>query len=68
MAPELKWRRRIEAGLRVVGPLLDLMLAGIDRASRVLEHDDPDYVPARMAHEGESAPRGLASLPPRRGA
>jgi hypothetical protein len=64
----LKWRGRIEAGLRVVGPLLDLVLAVGDRISRVLERDDPGYVPARMAGEGESAPRGLRAYPRRRDA
>jgi hypothetical protein len=63
--PNLKLRRRIEFGIRVVAPLLDLMLVISDRVSRVLEPDDPDYVPARMAREGESAPRGLRPNPPR---
>jgi hypothetical protein len=39
------------------------MLAVGDRVSRLLEPDDPDYAPARMAHAGESAPRGLTRLP-----
>ncbi len=50
--------------LRVVGPVLDVVLAVGDRISRVLEPDDPDYVPARMAGDGESAPRGLLTYPP----
>jgi hypothetical protein len=58
-APNLKLRRRIELGIRVIAPLLDLMLLVGDRVSRLLEPDDPDYVPARMPREGESAPRGL---------
>jgi len=45
--------------IRVVSPLLDLALAVGDRVSRLLEPDDPDYVPARMPHDGESAPRGV---------
>jgi hypothetical protein len=36
-----------------------VMLAVGDRVSRVLVRSDPDYVPARMPYEGESAPRGL---------
>ena len=52
--------------IRLASPLLDLTIAAWDRVSRVLEPDDPDYIPARLAHDGESAPRGLASLPPRR--
>jgi hypothetical protein len=55
--------RRVERVIRVLAPALDLMLAIGDRVSRVLEPDDPDYAPARMAHAGESAPRGLTRLP-----
>jgi hypothetical protein len=57
--PNPALRRRIEIGLRLLSPVLDLTLLVGDRVSRVLEHDDPDYVPARMPHEGEAAPRGL---------
>jgi hypothetical protein len=57
--PNVKLRRRIETVIRILAPGLDLMLAIGDRLSRGLEPDDPEYVPARMAHEGESAPRGL---------
>jgi hypothetical protein len=35
--------------------------------ARVLEPDDADYGPARMAREGESAPRGLRSFHAQRG-
>jgi hypothetical protein len=52
-------RARIETMIRIVSPLLDLALAVGDRVSRLLEPDDPDYVPARMPHDGESAPRGV---------
>lgn len=45
--------------IRIISPLLDLVLVVGDRVSRVLERDDPHYVPARMPSEGESAPRGL---------
>ncbi len=54
-------RGRIETGIRILSPLLDLLLAVGDRVSRVLERDDPEYVPARMPSEGESAPRGTAA-------
>jgi hypothetical protein len=54
-------RGRIEMMIRIISPLLDLVLVAGDRISRVLERDDPDYVPARMPSEGESAPRGLRS-------
>jgi hypothetical protein len=58
-APNPVLRGRIETVIRVLSPLLDLIIAVGDRVSRVLEPDDPDYVPPRMPSEGESAPRGL---------
>ena len=51
--------RRVERVIGALAPLLDLLLAVGDRASRLLEGDDHDYAPRRMAREGESAPRGL---------
>lgn len=51
--------RRVERVIRALAPVLDLLLAAGDRASRLLERDDRDYAPPRMAREGESAPRGL---------
>ena len=54
--------------IRIVSPLLDLALAVGDRVSRLLEPDDPDYVPARMPHDGESAPRGVPVPQARRAA
>ena len=57
MAPpsptQLAWRRRIEAGLRVAAPALDLLLAAGDRFSRVVARgdDELDMLPA-----GPSAP------------
>ncbi len=61
--PNEKLRRRIETGIRVIAPVLDLVLLVGDRVSRVVEPDDPDYAPVRMAREGQSAPRGLRSKP-----
>ena len=46
---QLLWRRRIEAGLAVVAPALDLLLAAGDRLSRAVERDDLDWVPPRKA-------------------
>ena len=55
-------RQRVERVISVLAPLLDLLLAVGDRVSRVLDPDDPDYVPPRMARHGDSAPRGLSTL------
>jgi hypothetical protein len=60
-------RGRVEAGIRVLAPFLDLLLLVGDRVSRLLERDDPDYVLARMPTEGGSAPRGLRDRPVTRG-
>jgi hypothetical protein len=51
--------RRVERMIGALAPLLDLLLAVGDRASRLLEREDGNYAPPRMAWEGESAPRGL---------
>jgi len=51
--------RRVERVIGLLAPVLDLLLAAGDRASRLLERDDRNYAPPRMAREGESAPRGL---------
>ncbi len=45
---QLLWRRRIEAGLRVAEPGLNLVLTVGDRFSRWVDRNQPDtYVPAR---------------------
>jgi len=45
----LLWRQRIETGLAIIAPALDLMLAAADRLSRAVERDDLDWVPPRRA-------------------
>jgi hypothetical protein len=50
---------RAEQLIRLASPLLDLVLIIGERISRLLEPEDRDYVPARMARDGEAAPRGL---------
>jgi hypothetical protein len=57
------WRGRVEGAIHVFEPFLDLLLLVGDHVSRVLEGGDPDYVLARMAPEGDSAPRGLRDRP-----
>jgi hypothetical protein len=54
---ELAWRGRIEAGLRVVGPFLDLVLAVGDRVSRAVDRDALDAPPPA---------RAVAPVPPQR--
>jgi hypothetical protein len=63
--PNATLRRRIETGIRLASPVLDLVILVGDRVSRLLEREDPEYVPARMQRFGESAPRGLRPRAPR---
>jgi hypothetical protein len=53
MAPltpgQLRTRRRAETLIRLMAPALDLVLAVGDRVSRVVERDDPEYYPPRVA-------------------
>jgi hypothetical protein len=49
---QLIWRNRIEAGLRVVAPALDLVLAAGDRLSRAVDRDEPDLLMSgRLGHD-----------------
>jgi hypothetical protein len=55
---QLAWRGRIEAGLRLAAPFLDLVLVAGDRLSRAVDRDDPEpLLPPGVRHD---APRALA--------
>jgi hypothetical protein len=60
MAPlnpdQLRTRRRIEGGIRLMAPALDLVLAAGERLSRIVERDDPEYYPPRTARETPPPP------------
>ena len=52
MAPspsQLVWRRRIEAGLRLAEPGLNLLLLAADRFSRAVDRGPDTYVPPRRS-------------------
>ena len=51
-------RARIETGIRLAAPALNLLLAVGDRVSRLIEPDDHEYYPPRE-------PRPAAPPPPR---
>ena len=53
-------RRRVEAGLRVCGPFLDLVLIGGERLSRVLDRSPDAWVPPHRV-EGAAARAQLAA-------
>ena len=49
---QLIWRGRIEAGLRIVAPALDLVLAAGDRLSRTVDREEPELLmPGRLGHD-----------------
>jgi hypothetical protein len=51
---QLIWRGRIEAGLRVAAPVLDLVLAAGDRVSRVVDREEPELImPGRLGHDDQ---------------
>jgi hypothetical protein len=55
---QVKTRRRIERGIRLAAPVLDLVLAAGDRISRIVAREDVEYYPPRVT-------RGESNLPPR---
>ena len=51
---QLIWRGRIEAGLRVAAPVLDLVLAAGDRLSRTIDREEPELImPGRLSHDDQ---------------
>jgi hypothetical protein len=62
--PNLVLRARIERGIRLVAPLLDLLLATADRTSRLLGSPDSDQLPAGIRRDGGHAARGLSLRDP----
>ena len=51
------WQGRVETGLRIVAPALDLLLAAGDRLARVVEPDDTWEPPVRPGREHSPPPR-----------
>jgi hypothetical protein len=53
---QLRWRGRIETGLRFAAPVLDLVLAGGDRLSRIVDRDEPELLlSGRLGHDDQHA-------------
>jgi hypothetical protein len=46
----------VESVIRLMAPALDLVLAVGDRVSRIVERDDPEYYPPRVARGPDDAP------------
>jgi hypothetical protein len=53
---QLRNRRRIERGIRLFAPAMDLVLAAGDRFSRIVERDDIEYYPPRVTRHRDSPP------------
>jgi hypothetical protein len=60
-AGQLRTRRRVETLIRLMAPALDVVLAVGDRVARIVERDDPEYYPPRVA---EAEPPPQAEHPP----
>jgi hypothetical protein len=52
---QLAWRRRVEAGVRIAAPVLDIVLWAGDRVSRVAGRNQPDPEPPRRLGTGGMA-------------
>ena len=55
-AGQLRTRARVETVIRLMAPALDLVLAVGERVSRVVERDDPEYYPPRVARGPNETP------------
>jgi hypothetical protein len=54
-AGQLRTRRRVEGLIRVMSPMLDVVLAVGERVSKIVEPEDSDYYPPRVARHSEPA-------------
>ena len=67
MAPpsqtQLAWRRRIESGLRIAAPALDIVLAVGDRISRAVDRDGLDASPPAQRVGNPGAQRSVGAGP-----
>jgi hypothetical protein len=58
-ADQMRRRDRVESGIRLVAPVLNLVLAVGERLSRIVEPDDPEYYPARVETDKADASGAL---------
>jgi hypothetical protein len=56
-ADQVRTRRRVEGVIRLIAPALDLVLAVGDRVSRIVEREDVEYYPPRVARGAETTPK-----------
>ena len=55
---QLRRRERVETGIRLIAPVLNLVLAAGERLSRLVEPEDHEYYPARTRAGTEPPPSG----------
>jgi hypothetical protein len=56
-AGQLRTRRRVEGVIRLMSPMLDVLLAVVERVSKVVEPEDSDYYPPRVTRPSERPPK-----------
>jgi hypothetical protein len=62
-SPNPRLRRRVELGIRIAAPVLDLTLAVGTLVSRAITRDGPEDIPAPPARAGAAAARALHPRP-----
>jgi hypothetical protein len=55
-ADQRRRREQVEGVIRLMAPALNLVLAAGERLSKLVERDDPEYYPPRVARGSEDAP------------
>jgi hypothetical protein len=54
---QLRTRQRVEGLIRLMSPALDVVLAVGERVSRIVEPEDVEYYPPRVARETAARPK-----------
>jgi hypothetical protein len=60
LSPEqLRTRERVESVIHLLAPGLNLVLAVGERVSKIVEPDDPEFIPARVEGGEQRTPTGI---------
>jgi hypothetical protein len=60
---QLRRRERVEGLIRLAAPALNAVLAVGERLSRIVERQDVEYYPPRVAHEEQPPPERSSDRP-----